>query len=235
VVFTDLSGDEVVPPVVTMATGKAATTTNLKTRSMVAFVNTQGADDATSAGIHVGDSGTNGAEILPLQQTPEVLSQWSAMTGALSVEDFDSYRAAGLYAQVATPAQPNGALRGQIDPPDSDQFGDPAPTATLTEIQATVFGPRCSGCHSGPTSGNLPGGMNLSSANESYSALVNVMSLQVSQDRVEPGDPDNSYLVRKLEGDAGIAGNRMPQGGPFLDQDTMNLIRQWVLDGAPNN
>ena len=235
VVFTDLSGDEVVPPVVKAATGKAATTTNLKTRSMVAFVNTQGADDATGAGIHVGDAGANGAEILPLQQTPEVLSQWSAMTGALSAEDFDSYRAAGLYAQVATPAQPNGALRGQIDPPDSDQFGDPAPTATLTEIQATVFGPSCSGCHSGPTSGNLPGGMNLSSANESYAALVNVVSLQVSQDRVEPGDPDNSYLVRKLEGDAGIVGNRMPQGGPFLDQDTMNLIRQWVLDGAPNN
>ena len=77
--------------------------------------------------------------------------------------------------------------------------------------------------------------MNLSTANDSHAALVNVSSLQVAQDRVEPGDPDNSYLIRKLEGDAGIVGSRMPQGGPFLDQATIDTIRQWINDGAPNN
>ena len=69
-------------------------------------------------------------------------------------------------------------------------------------------------------------------------SLVNVQSLQVAQvaqDRVAPGDPDNSYLIRKLEGDAGIVGSRMPQGGPFLDQATTDQIRQWIADGAPNN
>jgi hypothetical protein len=44
VVFTDLSGDAVVPPVMSAAGGKAATTTNFRTRAFTAFVNTTGAD-----------------------------------------------------------------------------------------------------------------------------------------------------------------------------------------------
>jgi len=27
----------------------------------------------------------------------------------------------------------------------------------------------------------------------------------------------------------------MPQGGPFLSQATIDMIRQWISDGAPNN
>ena len=59
--------------------------------------------------------------------------------------------------------------------------------------------------------------------------------MAVTLDRVEPGDPDNSYLIQKLEGAPGIMGSRMPQGGPFLDQATVDMIRQWIMDGAPNN
>ena len=110
-----------------------------------------------------------------------------------------------------------------------------AAPVTLTQIQADVFSPACSGCHSGPTGNSLPGGMNLSSANDSHAALVNVQSLQVGAlNRVTPGDPDNSYLIQKLEGTHTV-GSRMPQGGPFLDQATVDSIRQWITDGAPNN
>lgn len=325
VVFGDMTGDQVVPAVATAASGNVATTTNLRTRNFVAFVNTIGADDATSAGVHAGNTDENGAEILPLQQTPGVLSQWSAMTDPIDAANFSEYRAGRLYAQVATPAQINGELRGRIDPPGAAEFDNQAPAVTLNspgdpvegtvsltatasddrgvsevrffvdgaligsdttdpysfdwdtttvangqvtltaeaedaagnigtsanvvttvnnpaavtlaEIQASVFGPRCSGCHSGPTSGNLPSGMDLSSANNSHAALVNQPSLQQqgALDRVEPGDPDNSYLIRKLEGGPNISGGRMPQGGPFLDQATVDTIRQWISDGAPNN
>ena len=106
---------------------------------------------------------------------------------------------------------------------------------SLADIQAEVFGPICSGCHSGPTGGSLPSGMDLSSANASHAALVNVQSLQVALDRVEPGNPDDSYLVRKLEGGPDLSGSRMPQGGPFLDQATIDMIRQWITEGAENN
>ncbi|NCF14865.1 MAG: CHRD domain-containing protein [Gammaproteobacteria bacterium] len=109
-----------------------------------------------------------------------------------------------------------------------------ASATTLTQIQTQIFSQRCSGCHSGPTSSNLPSGMDLSSANASYNALVDVTSLQVALDRVTPNDPDNSYLIQKLEGTQAV-GLRMPQGGPFLDQATIDTIKEWINDGAPNN
>jgi hypothetical protein len=107
---------------------------------------------------------------------------------------------------------------------------------SFAAIQSDVFGPLCSGCHTGPTGGALPGGMNLTSAANSYAALVDVPSIQVpAMDRVEPGDPDNSYLIRKLEGGPGITGTRMPQGGPFLSQAEIDEIRSWIAAGAPDN
>ncbi len=108
---------------------------------------------------------------------------------------------------------------------------------TLTQLQSQIFGPTCavSGCHSGPTSNALPTGMNLTSTANSFAALVNVTSLQVGTlNRVTPGDPNNSYLVQKLEGTA-AGGVRMPQGGPFLDQAAIDMVRQWIADGAINN
>ena len=54
--------------------------------------------------------------------------------------------------------------------------------------------------------------------------------------RVIPGDPDNSYLVHKLEGAPGIVGLRMPgNGGPFLTEGQMLVIRRWIAEGAGNN
>lgn len=106
---------------------------------------------------------------------------------------------------------------------------------SLAQLQTQIFGPICSGCHSGPTSNALPSGMRLTSAANSYAALVNVPSLQVGGlNRVTPGDPANSYLIQKLEGTAAV-GVRMPQGGAFLNQATIDLVRQWIADGAPNN
>jgi uncharacterized protein (TIGR03118 family) len=113
-----------------------------------------------------------------------------------------------------------------------------APAATtLSEIQAEVFTPICSVCHDGsnPPGGALPGSQNLTEGN-SFANLVNVASLEKpSLLRVKPGDPDNSYIIQKLEGAAGISGSRMPLGGPFLDDATMDKIRSWIADGAPNN
>ena len=108
---------------------------------------------------------------------------------------------------------------------------------TLSQIQATVFTPICSGCHNGsnPPGGALPGSQNLTAGN-SFAALVGVASLeQPALRRVKAGDPDNSYLVQKLEGLAGITGSRMPLGGPFLDQATIDQIKSWIASGAPNN
>lgn len=104
---------------------------------------------------------------------------------------------------------------------------------TFTEIQTQIFNNSCaqSGCHSG---GSPQAGMDLSAP--AYDDIVNVpSSQQPSLLRIDPGNSDDSYLIRKLEGGPGITGQRMPFGGPFLDQATIDRMRAWVDEGAPNN
>lgn len=110
----------------------------------------------------------------------------------------------------------------------------PVSGATLDELQASVFAINCavSGCHTGPASNTLPAGMDLSNADASFASLVGVPSLQVpALSRVAANDPDNSYLVQKIEGTA-ASGARMPLGGGVLDQALIDDIRQWISDGA---
>jgi hypothetical protein len=102
---------------------------------------------------------------------------------------------------------------------------------TLAQLQSSIFGPRCSSCHTGG-GGSLPGSMNLSSASASFAALVGVTSVEVaSLQRVKAGDPANSYIINKLEGTQTV-GQRMPLGGPFLDQPTIDQVRAWIQAGA---
>ena len=76
--------------------------------------------------------------------------------------------------------------------------------------------------------------MNLE-AGQTFSNTVDVPSAQnASLDRIEPGDPDNSYLVQKIEGTAS-AGGRMPLGQPALSNEQIQAIRDWILDGAQDN
>jgi hypothetical protein len=103
---------------------------------------------------------------------------------------------------------------------------------TLTSIQTNVFTPRCSGCHNGAGT-TLPGALNLTNATASRAALVGVASLEVpALQRVTAGNPNDSYLIRKLEGAPTIVGSRMPLVGPPLPQTTIDSIRLWITNGA---
>jgi hypothetical protein len=102
-------------------------------------------------------------------------------------------------------------------------------TADFQSIQENVFTPICSPCHSGATA---PEGETLDAA-LSYNSIVGVPSTEIpTLDRIKPGDPDNSYLVQKIEGAATIVGAQMPYHETPLPQSTINAIRQWVTDGA---
>ncbi len=69
----------------------------------------------------------------------------------------------------------------------------------------------------------------------SYNLLVGVASVeQPSLLRVAAGDPDSSYMVHKIEGAPGITGGQMPLGETPLPQATIDAIRQWITNGAPN-
>ena len=107
------------------------------------------------------------------------------------------------------------------------------PTATFTRVQNEVFTPTCTklGCH------DLIGRQSdqVLTAAQSYSQIVNHPSVEMpGLSRVTPLDPANSYLYRKITG-AGITGDRMPQGGPYLNDAQTKLVRDWIRRGAPND
>jgi hypothetical protein len=118
-----------------------------------------------------------------------------------------------------------------LEPGGSDSL--PPLSADFDSIQANIFTPICSVCHIG---GGAPEGLRLDAA-DSFNLLVGVPSTEVpSLLRVKPGDPDNSYIIQKLEGHAAV-GSQMPDGcpstQPCLTTSTIAFIRQWITDGAP--
>jgi hypothetical protein len=83
-----------------------------------------------------------------------------------------------------------------------------------------------SNCHGGSDPAQ---GMNLSSASNALTALVNTPANQCDNRlRVAPGAPDNSYLINKLTGQDLCAGERMPRGGAALPQGQIDTIRAWI-------
>lgn len=109
-----------------------------------------------------------------------------------------------------------------------DGGDDGAVEPTLASIQENVFTPICTQCHTGASA---PQGLRLD-ADVAYAMLVNIASAEVPELlRVDPGNPDGSYIIHKLEGSQTV-GERMPLGGPYLPDDTIAAIRQWISDGA---
>lgn len=118
--------------------------------------------------------------------------------------------------------------------PTAPGSGEPIdPTATFTRVQNEIFTPSCAqlGCHD-----RLGRQEDLQlQAGVAYAQIVGRTSVEMPQlQRVAPGDPASSYLYRKITG-AGITGDRMPQGGPFLDNTRIKLVRDWIRRGAPND
>jgi len=128
------------------------------------------------------------------------------------------------------------ALAGCGDPkslPFAPGGEPPDPSATFTRVQGEVFSPSCalSGCHAGAAA---QAGMDLTPS-AAYAAVVGVASAQRPDlARVEPGDPERSYLVKKLRGDPDVVGSPMPLTGTVSD-DARRLVVDWVRRGAPRD
>ena len=104
---------------------------------------------------------------------------------------------------------------------------------TFTQVQE-VFTGNCafSGCHAGPS----PAANQSLEAGVAFEMIVGVPSVQQSNlFRIDPSNPDDSYLIRKLEGGPDISGSQMPLGASPLPQSTIDLIRDWISAGALNN
>jgi hypothetical protein len=126
------------------------------------------------------------------------------------------------------------ACAGEGPPPGaSTTTSTSIPGASLlTTIQENIFSATCavSGCHTPVT---RAGELELSDAAVSYAELVNVESTCAGRIRVVPNDRAASYLLDKL-GDGGtFCGDPMPLVLPPLPEADLELIRQWIDQGAP--
>jgi mono/diheme cytochrome c family protein len=118
--------------------------------------------------------------------------------------------ALGCTTKVKMPSQP--ADGGTPQTPDS--------------VQA-IFDANCTRCHGGASP---RAGMDLS-AGHSYAALVNVLSFACDPlDRVKPFEPDNSCIVKRIEG---TVAPQMPLNATPLTATAIATIRNWIAHGAP--
>ena len=102
-----------------------------------------------------------------------------------------------------------------------------AVTVTLSQLSAQIFTPNCSGCHGSSPSENmslLP--------DDIAASIIDVQSNQrPSLQRIDPNNPDGSYLLQKVSGTGAKA--QMPLGGTPLSAAQIQLIVDWVNAGAP--
>ena len=115
--------------------------------------------------------------------------------------------------------------------PDPDLVANPSFAA---DIQGTFNTTGCtaSNCH-GAAASQSNGNLDLRTGT-SYGQLVGVMGDQENIIRVIAGNAAGSYLIIKLEGGQS-RGSRMPKGQPALSANTIQTIKNWINNGAPNN
>jgi mono/diheme cytochrome c family protein len=85
------------------------------------------------------------------------------------------------------------------------------------DILAIINDHGCESCHGG--SGGL-----------FVTPYSNLMTTGFDAPVVVAGD-SNSLIVKKLKGTATI-GSRMPLGGPYLTADEIQIVVQWIMEGA---
>ena len=121
----------------------------------------------------------------------------------------------------------------------SNSFGQTAPeeSSAYHAIQENIFDKSCasSACHAAPANSF---GLNLT-YELSYENLVgrapnNPAAAAAGMKLVDPGNPENSFLLTKLIGPTSLEqGQRMPFGGGVLHPGKIDAIRTWIEAGAP--
>lgn len=120
-----------------------------------------------------------------------------------------------------------------------NSFGQTAPeeNSAYHDIQEYVFDKSCANsvCHAAPANA---GNLNLTYG-LSYEDLVgrdpqNPAAAAAGMKLVDPGNPENSFLLAKLIGPTvAEQGARMPFGGGMLHTGKIDAVRTWIEAGAP--
>lgn len=127
------------------------------------------------------------------------------------------------------------AACGTVKSPTEPSEAPEGPAFTFAQVQARIFTPNCAKaeCHAA----SAASGEMVLETGRAYGEIVNRPAAGNSSfDRIEPGDPERSYMIKKLRGDPDITGDQMPLDAPgSLTQEQMDGLIGWILAGAPNN
>jgi hypothetical protein len=115
VIFSVLNGAQEVPSVTTNAAGVAATTVDTVANTLTVHVHATGVDDASAAEVDNGAAGATGPQLAALTRDDVDPGHWSTQLVEVSAADIAACKANNCYINVMTPADPHGAIRGQIE------------------------------------------------------------------------------------------------------------------------
>ena len=115
VIFSTMSGAQEAPPVAINASGVAVTTVDMVANTFTVNVHATGVDDALAAEVDQGAAGASGPSLAALARDAIDPGHWSVQLAAASATDIDAFKGGNWYVNVATPADPQGAIRGQIE------------------------------------------------------------------------------------------------------------------------
>jgi hypothetical protein len=111
------------------------------------------------------------------------------------------------------------------DPTSANQQPPPPPVTQDVSFQSQIrpiFQQRgCDGCH------GRNGGLFVQT-------VAQLLQGGSHGPAIVPGKADSSNLIKKLSPNPPF-GDRMPQGGPYLPDSTIQIIRTWINQGAKNN
>lgn len=109
----------------------------------------------------------------------------------------------------------------------------PQPVSFASQI-VPLFAASCTSaaCHDGV---QPQAGLDLR-ASSAYAELGGLSTQCPSTPLVKPGAPTESYLVHKLQGSGPcFQPTRMPKAATPFTEAQMQLVRDWIANGAPNN
>ena len=117
VIFSAMAGAQEVPPVSIAASGVAATTVDSTANTLSVHVHATGVDDALTGDVDNGAAAATGARLTALAHDGVDAGHWSMELAPITAADAANFNASKWYVNLATPADPSGAIRGQIDVP----------------------------------------------------------------------------------------------------------------------
>ncbi len=131
----------------------------------------------------------------------------------------------------------------------------PGPARSFSQDVLPIFEQSCAlsnSCHGDPTSpdpssgyrpylGEVDPDVTPSDIDLIFSLIVDQDSHRASMKIVDPGKPETSFLMHKMDNDlscaslgctGGDCGTVMPQGSSPLPAESRNIVRDWILSGA---